>query len=665
MKPLSPNTLLQNRYLIVQLIGKGGMGEVYLAVDQRLGSAVALKRTFFSDDETLGSAFEREARTLARLRHPALPKVSDHFTENDTQYLVMEHISGDDLSKRLEVTRRAFPLNWVLFWADQLLDALAYLHSHEPPIIHRDIKPQNLKLTNENHIILLDFGLAKNTSDKSRVSTTGGSIVGYTPHYAPMEQIRGTGTNPKSDIYSLAATLYQLLTAQIPADALTRADSLLNSLPDPVEPIDKINPEIPRAVSDVILKGMALSMEQRYASARDMQKALREAYAQLQNKMGAETMAFNLPAQQQQEQGVLSVPPQSPPPQQRKIEAFATPLVSNPQSQTPTEKYNSLSSGGQRTDSFNNAPPPPQPNFDLTMRDESLNPTSLPPSSHPSNPSQQKTEVLPAGGGGDNVSAAPPSNPKPAQQNFNPETTVPLISFDQNQPPLPPPPATQYQQTGGASQPQQQQQSYGAPNHTAPAATAVATAAGGGRGGRTHTENAFQPAPLYAAETRQKSGGGKGLAVAGILGGFGLVAVAAAGIGLYAFGDKLGITGGGGAAVTPTPTASPVVSATPTASPTVERANTGTNTTGSNSAAAVNQTVANADAGNVNAGNSTAAVAGTTNRATVPPPARTPVPQATRVVQTAPPVVRNTPPVVVRTPKPQTPKPGGRTDILQ
>ncbi len=110
MKPLAPNTLIQNRYLVVQLIGKGGMGEVYLAVDQRLGSAIALKRTFFSDDEQLGNAFEREARTLARLRHPVLPKVSDHFTEEATQYLVMEHISGEDISKRLELSQKPFPL---------------------------------------------------------------------------------------------------------------------------------------------------------------------------------------------------------------------------------------------------------------------------------------------------------------------------------------------------------------------------------------------------------------------------------------------------------------------------------------------------------------------------------------------------------------------------
>ena len=119
------------------------MGEVYLAVDQRLGSAIALKRTFFAGDDNLGGAFEREARVLARLRHPVLPKVSDHFGEGDEQFLVMEHISGDDLSKRIEANGKPFPLSWVMFWADQLLDALSYLHSHEPPIIHRDIKPQN------------------------------------------------------------------------------------------------------------------------------------------------------------------------------------------------------------------------------------------------------------------------------------------------------------------------------------------------------------------------------------------------------------------------------------------------------------------------------------------------------------------------------------------
>lgn len=322
MKALAPNSLIQNRYLIVHLIGKGGMGEVYLAVDQRLGSAIALKRTFFADDEMLGGAFEREARTLARLRHPVLPKVSDHFLDNGDQYLVMEHISGDDLSKRLETANKPFPVSWVLFWADQLLDALAYLHSHEPPIIHRDIKPQNLKLTDENHIILLDFGLSKNSTGASRVSTSGstGSVVGYTPHYAPMEQIRGTGTSPKSDLYSLSATLYQLMTNEVPADALTRADSLLNGNADPIRPLFELNPEISPDVSAVIMKGMEVSQEKRFGDAKQMQKTLRKAYTEMQEAMSAHTVAFNsageVSSRIEQPAGVM----QTPEPQQK----FAT-----------------------------------------------------------------------------------------------------------------------------------------------------------------------------------------------------------------------------------------------------------------------------------------------------------------------------------------------------
>ena len=288
--------MIQGRYLVVHLIGKGGMGEVYLAVDQRLGSAVAVKRTSFAEDALLAAAFEREAKILARLRHPVLPKVSDHFVDNGEQYLVMEHISGDDLSKRLENAGKPFPVSWVMFWADQLLDALSYLHSHEPPIIHRDIKPQNLKLTDENHIVLLDFGLSKDTANRSVVSQPGtsGSVVGYTPHFAPMEQIRGTGTNPRSDIYALSATLYQLMTETVPADALTRADAMLSGQPDPIRPLSEITPEISPAVSNVILKGLEVTQEKRFPTASEMQRALRSAYAQMQGQMSADTVAFNV-----------------------------------------------------------------------------------------------------------------------------------------------------------------------------------------------------------------------------------------------------------------------------------------------------------------------------------------------------------------------------------
>ncbi len=293
MKPLAPNTTLQGRYTITRLIGKGGMGEVYLAVDTRLGHSVALKRTTVGDDAVLAEAFEQEARTLAQLRHPVLPNVSDHFIGENGQFLVMDYIDGEDLAKRLKSSAKPFPLNWVLFWADQLLEALGYLHKHDPPIIHRDIKPQNLKLTKENQIILLDFGLSKRSLGDTQV-TSSGSVVGYTPHYAPMEQIRGTGTNASSDIYSLSATLYQLLTGTVPADALTRADALLGGSPDPLKPLTELNTEISDLLSSIILRGMDISQDKRYPTAREMQKELRKAFNQLQESMSAETVAFNL-----------------------------------------------------------------------------------------------------------------------------------------------------------------------------------------------------------------------------------------------------------------------------------------------------------------------------------------------------------------------------------
>ncbi len=285
--------VIQGRYKIRELIGKGGMGQVYLAVDQRLGHSVALKRTTVGDDPSLTDAFENEARTLAQLRHPFLPKVSDHFVEGDEQFLVMEYIAGDDLSQRLKAGNKAFPLNWVLFWADELLETLSYLHTHNPPIIHRDIKPQNLKLTNDNHIVLLDFGLSKHSVGHTKL-TTSGSVVGYTPHYAPMEQIRGTGTSALSDIYALSATLYHLLTNRVPPDALTRADALLADKPDPLKPLTELNGEISEVISDAVMKGMALNQDKRFPSAREMQKRLRKAYNELQKSMSAETVAFNV-----------------------------------------------------------------------------------------------------------------------------------------------------------------------------------------------------------------------------------------------------------------------------------------------------------------------------------------------------------------------------------
>ena len=293
---LSPETILQGRYRIIRQLGQGGMGAVYEAIDQRLDTTVALKETLFAD-ERLRKQFEREARLLARLHHPALPRVSDHFSEGDGQFLVMQFIPGDDLSEMMNRKRGPFPADQVLTWADQLLDALDYLHTQDPQIVHRDIKPQNLKLTSRGQIILLDFGLAKGQAgDISRV-TTSASIFGYTPNYAPLEQIQGLGTDSRSDLYSLGATLYHLMTGVKPPDALTRAAAVVNGQPDPLAPASEANPAVARDVDAVLTKAMAQNREQRYATAADMRKALHgtDQATTVVNRNEAQTMLFPPP----------------------------------------------------------------------------------------------------------------------------------------------------------------------------------------------------------------------------------------------------------------------------------------------------------------------------------------------------------------------------------
>src|SRR5262245_11895788 len=168
-------------------------------------------------------------------------------------------------------------MNQVLRWADQLLDALEYLHSHQPPIVHRDIKPQNLKLTEQGDVILLDFGLAKGAAaEMSQMGDSmGESLPGFTHHYAPLEQILGTGTDPRSDLYALAATIYRLITGSVPSDALTRAAAALERQPDPLRPANILNEQVPEAVAAVLTHALAQLPDNRPANASETRQALR------------------------------------------------------------------------------------------------------------------------------------------------------------------------------------------------------------------------------------------------------------------------------------------------------------------------------------------------------------------------------------------------------
>ena len=269
---LKTDDILQGRYRIVRQLGRGGMGAVYEAADMRLSRNVALKETLVETDE-LRRAFEREARLLANLRHPALPKVLDHFSEAAGLFLVMEYIPGDDLGLMLERDGLHFSPEEVLRWADQLLDALEYLHGLDPPVLHRDIKPANLKLISRNHIVLLDFGLAKGSA--GQMTRTGSeSLLGYSPNYSPLEQMQGTGTDQRSDLYSLGATLYHLLTGVKPLDALSRANALVNNQPDPLRPAHEINAGAPASVSAALMRALALNIDNRPRTASEMRDDL-------------------------------------------------------------------------------------------------------------------------------------------------------------------------------------------------------------------------------------------------------------------------------------------------------------------------------------------------------------------------------------------------------
>ncbi len=555
MKPIAPNSLIQNRYLIIHLIGKGGMGEVYLAVDQRLGSAIALKRTFFSDDATLGNAFEREARTLARLRHPVLPKVSDHFTEEGTQYLVMDHIAGQDISQRLESMQKPFPVSWVLFWADQLLDALTYLHTNEPPIIHRDIKPQNLKITDENHIVLLDFGLSKSTLGDNRLTTTG-SIVGYTPHYAPMEQIHGTGTDARSDIYSLSATLYQILTGTVPPDSLTRASSLINGMPDPVKPINELNPEVSKAISDVILTGMSIGQEKRYKTAREMQKILREAYAQVPSDTSAQTTAFTSPSQTETSHG------------QQSAEITDTLLIGQMPSQPTATPVLSNSTAAQTDHSIHSSQPhsfnQDVQDFEQTLRYDSQAENSS------QKQSSVKTEVFPVGSTPSITSALEenlarndeflPANDQNKTRTFNNvDSFAAEDNFEPNTNSSPGDNAQTNEVSGFDSYSKKQT------NNTSAGATSV------------ETENYSQTKEVYTPihPLPPKESSSKALAIGG-LAALLILAISAVGIGWYVFSDS----GKSAEVITSTPAPETKVSVEPTVKPPFEvvtETNTSTN----------------------------------------------------------------------------------------
>lgn len=265
--PQPIGTLLNNRYRIVRILGQGGMGAVYRASDEHLNIQVAVKENLFLTEE-YGRQFKSEATILAGLRHPNLPHVSDYFAlENQGQYLVMDYIEGEDLRERME-RLGALPEREAILIGISICDALAYLHNRRPSVIHRDIKPGNIKVTADGQAVLVDFGLAK-VMQGSQVTSTGARAM--TPGYSPPEQYGTARTDFRSDIYSLGATLYAALTGVIPEDGLARMTGKAK-----LTPIRELAPKVNRKLADTIERALEVDPEDRFQTTDEFKRALVE-----------------------------------------------------------------------------------------------------------------------------------------------------------------------------------------------------------------------------------------------------------------------------------------------------------------------------------------------------------------------------------------------------
>ena len=263
---LTIGTFLVNRYRIVRLLGQGGFGAVYRAWDQNVNTPCALKENFESSPEATRQ-FAREAQMLASLRHPNLPKVTDHFTiPGQGQYLVMEYIDGKDLQQILSENKGPAAESQALPWMLQILNALEYLHAQTPPIIHRDIKPANIRVTPQGQAILVDFGIAK-LFDPIHKTTVGARAI--TPGFSPIEQYGQSSTDARTDIYALGATIYTLLSGNIPPESISR------TLKDQLVDLQSLNPGVSSHVAFAVQKAMHLVPEERWQTAREMREYLK------------------------------------------------------------------------------------------------------------------------------------------------------------------------------------------------------------------------------------------------------------------------------------------------------------------------------------------------------------------------------------------------------
>ena len=266
--------LLGNRYEIIKKIGNGGMATVYKATDKVLKRDVAVKilRDEFTTDEEFIRRFDVEAQSAARLTHPNIVSIYDVGVEDNLHYIVMELIKGKTLKEIILEERGPLPWKWSVNVAIQIASALETAHRNN--IIHRDIKPHNIIITEDGIAKVTDFGIAKAVSNST--ITAFGTTIGSVHYFSP-EHARGGFTDAKSDLYSLGVVLYEMVTGKVPFDADTPVSVALKHMQEkPEEPVE-VNPNVPIAVNNIIMKALQKDTNLRYQTATDMLDDLRKA----------------------------------------------------------------------------------------------------------------------------------------------------------------------------------------------------------------------------------------------------------------------------------------------------------------------------------------------------------------------------------------------------
>ena len=329
METVPSGTVLHGRYRIERVLGSGGFGHVYLALDLKTNQQYALKEYFVTGSSGQAQP-QHEAKVLSQLHHPNLPVFQEAFSERSHNFVVLSYIEGSDLTDLIRIARRSnepIPLARIMGWMLSVCDAVQFLHSQQPVVIHRDIKPDNIRITPDGTAMLVDMGNAKATADGARtlffIRHQG------TPGYAPQEQYPGgTGTDVRSDVYALGATLYFALTSQEPPSVSTRNQSIQQGLPDlpslqellannppeaspdanagrqfrlgvtkPTKPaprhirhlaqLGKLPPEVLDQLNRIIKRAMAMKQRDRYPSVAEFSSDLRKVMAALPTPPGS------------------------------------------------------------------------------------------------------------------------------------------------------------------------------------------------------------------------------------------------------------------------------------------------------------------------------------------------------------------------------------------